>query len=52
MMKVQHLSRLCYFFVRPGVKMVEEVEISSFDLRYESYRMKSPTADKALLTSI
>jgi len=32
--------------------MAEEVEISSFDLRYESYRMKNPTAEKALLTSI
>ncbi|MGD2092873.1 MAG: chromosome partitioning protein ParB [Candidatus Aminicenantes bacterium] len=32
--------------------MVEEVEISSFDLRYQSYRMKNPTAEKALLTSI
>lgn len=32
--------------------MVEKVEISSFDLRYDSYRMKSPRAEKALLNSI
>ena len=32
--------------------MVENVEISSFDLRYESYRMKQPAAEKALLGSI
>lgn len=32
--------------------MVEKVEISSFDLRYESYRMKNPKAEKTLLLSI
>ena len=32
--------------------MVEEVEISSFDLRYESYRMKNPRAENLLLASI
>ena len=32
--------------------MVEEVEISSIDLRYESCRMKSPGAEKALLGSM
>lgn len=32
--------------------MVEEVEILSFDLRYESYRMKNPSAEKALTASI
>jgi len=32
--------------------MAEKVEISSFDLRYESYRMKSQGAEKALLGSI
>jgi hypothetical protein len=32
--------------------MVENVEILSFDLRYESYRMKQPSAEKALLRSI
>lgn len=32
--------------------MVEEVEISSFDLRYESYRIKNPRAEKLLLASI
>jgi hypothetical protein len=32
--------------------MIQEVEIASFDLRYESCRMKNPTAEKALLTSI
>jgi len=32
--------------------MIEQVEISSLDLRYESYRMKSPGAEKALLGSI
>ena len=32
--------------------MVEQVEISSLDLRYEGFRMKSPGAEKALLMSI
>jgi hypothetical protein len=32
--------------------MVQQVEISSFDLRYESYRMKNPRAEKLLLASI
>jgi hypothetical protein len=32
--------------------MAEEAEISSFDLRYESYRMKSAGAERALLVSI
>ena len=32
--------------------MIEEVEITSLDLRYESYRMKSFGAEKALLGSI
>ncbi len=32
--------------------MAEQVEISSFDLRYENFRMKSPGAEKALLMSI
>jgi len=32
--------------------MVEEVEISSLDLRYEGFRMRSPGAEKALLISI
>ena len=32
--------------------MIERVEISSLDLRYESYRMKSPGAEKAMLGSI
>ena len=32
--------------------MIEQVEISNLDLRYESYRMKSPGAGKALLGSI
>jgi len=32
--------------------MVENVEIMSFDLRYESYRMKQSSAEKALLCSI
>jgi hypothetical protein len=32
--------------------MVNQVEISSFDLRYEGYRMKSDGAEKALLLSI
>ena len=32
--------------------MVEEVEICTLDLRYESYRMKSRAAEKALLASI
>lgn len=32
--------------------MVEQVEISSFDLRYESYRLRHEGAEKALLCSI
>lgn len=32
--------------------MLNEVEISSFDLRYESYRLKNPAREKALLVSI
>lgn len=32
--------------------MVEQVEISSFDLRYENHRMKNPKAEKTLLLSI
>ena len=32
--------------------MIEEVEITSFDLRFESYRMKSPGAERALIASI
>ena len=38
--------------IRIEIEMIQEVEISSFDLRYEGYRMKSPTAEKTLLTSI
>jgi len=32
--------------------MIEKVEISSFDLRFESYRMKSPGDERALIGSI
>jgi hypothetical protein len=32
--------------------VVEEIEISTLDLRYESYRMKSKGTEKALLASI
>jgi hypothetical protein len=32
--------------------MAEQVEMSSFDLRYEGYRMRSSGAEKALLLSI
>ncbi|MCP4371984.1 MAG: chromosome partitioning protein ParB [Deltaproteobacteria bacterium] len=32
--------------------MVDEVEISSFDLRYENYRVKHPAREKNLLASI
>ncbi len=32
--------------------MIEQVEISSFDLRYESHRMKNLAAEKRLLASI
>ena len=32
--------------------MAQEVEISAFDLRYESYRMKNPALEARLLTSI
>ncbi len=35
-----------------GAKMVDEVEISSFDLRYENYRVKHPATEKNLLASI
>ena len=32
--------------------MIEQIEISSLDLRYESYRMKFPGAEKVMLGSI
>ncbi len=32
--------------------MKEKIEIESLDLRYETYRLKSPAAEKILLTSI
>lgn len=32
--------------------MVEQVELSSIDLRYESHRLKNPVSEKALLASI
>ena len=32
--------------------MLNEVEISSFDMRYERYRLKNPAREKALLVSI
>jgi hypothetical protein len=32
--------------------MVEQVEITSFDLRYRGYRMRCPSVEKALLLSI
>ncbi|MBL0731596.1 MAG: chromosome partitioning protein ParB [Desulfosarcina sp.] len=32
--------------------MIEQIKISSFDLRYEGYRLKSRRAEKALLASI
>ena len=32
--------------------MAEQVEISSFDLRYEGFRMRSPGTEKAMLLSI
>ena len=32
--------------------MIEQVEISSLDLRYEACRMKSPGGEKVLLGSI
>ncbi|MBW1692299.1 MAG: chromosome partitioning protein ParB [Deltaproteobacteria bacterium] len=32
--------------------MAEQIEISSLDLRYEGYRLKSPGAEKTLLASI
>jgi hypothetical protein len=34
------------------VEQVEQIEISSLDLRYESYRMRHEGAEKALLCSI
>ena len=33
-------------------KMVRQVELSSFDLRYENYRLKNPGFEKVLLASI
>jgi hypothetical protein len=35
-----------------GAEMVDNVEISSFDLRYENYRVKHPVREKSLLASI
>ena len=32
--------------------MIEEIEISSLDLQFESYRLKDKAAERALLTSI
>ncbi|MEK7766250.1 MAG: chromosome partitioning protein ParB, partial [bacterium] len=32
--------------------MAEEVDLSTFDLRYESYRMRNPTQEARLLASI
>jgi len=32
--------------------MVEKIEISSFDLRYEDYRLRSAVTERALLTSL
>ena len=32
--------------------MVKEIELSAFDLRYESYRMKNPALEKRLLVEI
>ncbi|MBC8391122.1 MAG: chromosome partitioning protein ParB [Deltaproteobacteria bacterium] len=32
--------------------MVDHIEISSFDLRYEDYRLKSAATERALLTSV
>ncbi len=32
--------------------MIEQVELSSFDLRYENYRVKHPAIEKSLLASI
>ncbi len=32
--------------------MVEKIEISSFDLRYEDYRLRSALTERALLTSV
>ena len=32
--------------------MIEQVEISSFDLRFEGYRLKNKRAETALLVSI
>ena len=32
--------------------MAEEIEISTIDLRYESYRMKNPALEARLLASI
>jgi hypothetical protein len=34
------------------MKMVEQVEISSFDLRFEGYRLKNKAAERVLLASI
>ena len=38
--------------IRRELEMIEQIEVSSLDLRYESCRMKSQGAEKALLNSI
>lgn len=46
------LKNMLFYRWSIRIEMIQEVEISSFDLRYEGYRMKNPTAEKTLLTSI
>jgi hypothetical protein len=46
------LKSMLFYIRSKRIKMIQEVEISSFDLRYQSHRMKNAEAEKKLLTSI
>lgn len=60
MTELQHLFHLWYLtgwlplIIELGVKMtmLQRVELSSFDLRYEDFRMKDPKTEKDLIASI
>ena len=43
---------LSIILCRKWLNMAEQIEISSLDLRYEAYRLRSPGAEKTLLASI
>ncbi len=51
-MGLHNVLPICYCVEELGAKMIDEVEISSFDLRYESYRVRHPRTEKSLLASI